>query len=125
MANYIASKIKGKSLVYDSHEYFTEVPELVGRPTVKKIWTTIEKWILPKIKYSYTVCDSLAKIYNEKYGIDMKVVRNTPSYIPERIETKKNPNFKTIIYQGVVNIRKGFGQFVIENQILLRILIVR
>ena len=47
LANYLISKIKGIPLVYDSHEYFTEVPELEGR-FAKKVWLAIEKWIFPK-----------------------------------------------------------------------------
>ncbi|MGC9355288.1 MAG: glycosyltransferase, partial [Mariniphaga sp.] len=31
-ANFLASKLKNRPLVYDSHEFFTEVPELVHRP---------------------------------------------------------------------------------------------
>ncbi|MCF6185522.1 MAG: glycosyltransferase [Bacteroidales bacterium] len=77
-ANFIASKIRNKKLVYDSHEYFTEVPELVNRPKIKRIWENTEKRILPKIKFLYTVCNSIADIYNKKYGINMKVVRNIP-----------------------------------------------
>ena len=45
LPNYLISRIKNKPLVYDSHEYFTEVPELVNRPAVQKIWKRIEKWI--------------------------------------------------------------------------------
>ena len=35
-ANYLISKIKSKKIIFDSHEYFTEVPELIDRPTVKR-----------------------------------------------------------------------------------------
>ena len=42
LANYAASKFKpNATLVYDSHEYFTEVPELTSRPKIKKIWEGI------------------------------------------------------------------------------------
>ena len=56
LANFLASKCKGVPLVYDSHELFPESPELVNSPIQKKIWENLECWILPKIKYSYTVC---------------------------------------------------------------------
>ena len=43
LANYCASILKLKTrLVYDSHEYFTEVPELVNNTIVIHIWTTFE-----------------------------------------------------------------------------------
>ncbi|MBI4649503.1 MAG: glycosyltransferase [Bacteroidia bacterium] len=108
-ANFFASIIRRKKLVYDSHEYFTEMPELEGRRYTKKVWLTIEKAILPKIKYSYTVCDSLARIYIEKYNINMKVVRNLPMAIPaeEAVNNSKGKNQPVIIYQGALN--KGRG----------------
>ncbi len=50
LANYAASKFKPNArLVYDSHEYFTEVPELIHRPRVQKVWEAIESWIFPKL----------------------------------------------------------------------------
>ncbi len=109
-ANYLISRIRRKKLIYDSHEYFTEVPELVGRDFVKNTWTRIEKWILPKIEYSYTVCESIAKIYGEKYGIDMHVVRNFPLYIkdlPKPVVEIRQANEKIIIYQGSLNLARG------------------
>lgn len=111
-ANFVAAKFKGKPLVYDSHEYFTEVPELINRPKVKKIWEWIEKQILPHITYAYTVCDSIAKIYDEKYGVDFKVIRNFPL-------RKKQENPKTtsgqrsgqiILYQGALNKGRGLTE---------------
>ncbi len=77
-ANFLISKLRNKKLVYDSHELFTEVPELVNRKKTQQVWLKIEKHILPKVKYAYTVCDSIAKIYSDKYKINMGVVRNIP-----------------------------------------------
>ncbi len=116
-ANFLASKIRGKKLVYDSHEYFTEVPELIQRKRVQKIWKIIEQFILPKVKYAYTVCDSIALIYNEKYGTNMKVVRNIPTaklvtddFLPEIFQTYKKENI--ILYQGAVNVGRGLEQVI-------------
>lgn len=113
-ANYLASRIKRKPLIYDSHEYFTEVPELVNRPTVKAIWTRIEKVLLPKVDAAYTVCESIAEVYRTKYGVDFKVVRN----LPVRSITKNNTDSMTsshrinnsskiILYQGALNLGRG------------------
>jgi len=110
LANYLVSIIRRKVLVHDAHEYFTEVPELIGRNFVKKVWQTIEQLILSKVKYSYTVCQSIADIYNKMFGIDMKVVRNLPLRSGEI-----NPNFNLpdlpttdfVIYQGSINLGRG------------------
>ena len=77
-ANYLASRLRKKTLVYDSHEYFTEVPELISRPGVKKIWETIEKFIFPRLGHTITVSDSIASAYSEKYGKEPCVIRNVP-----------------------------------------------
>ena len=68
-ANFLVSKLRNKHIVYDSHEYFTEVPELINRPKVKQIWERLEQKMLPQIKHAYTVCDSIAGIYKNKYGV--------------------------------------------------------
>lgn len=65
--------------------------------------------MLPKIKYAYTVCDSIAKVYKEKYGVNFRVVRNLPT--ATNISTEKVQNeVKTILYQGAVNVARGLEQ---------------
>ncbi len=78
LPNYLISKLKSSKLVYDTHELFCEVPELQTNPTKKKIWKSIETWIFPKLKYVFTVNDSIAKSYKEEYNVEVKVVRNVP-----------------------------------------------
>ena len=112
-ANFIAAKLKNKPLVYDSHEYFTEVPELINRPRVKKVWEWIEKKMVPKIKYALTVCDSIANIYNEKYGTPFKVVRNIPVSAKTISFDKEEKTEKIILYQGAVNVGRGLEQAIL------------
>lgn len=103
----------GARLVYDSHEYFTEVPELVNRPRVQKIWLRIEERIFPKLQWVYTVNNSIAEIYRKKYGKDIKVVRNiSPRWQPDSLLSKKElgipENIPLIILQGAgINIDRG------------------
>ena len=49
--NYLISKLKRIPIVYDSHEHFTEVPELIHRKRVQKTWKAIERSIVPKLKH--------------------------------------------------------------------------
>lgn len=114
LANYMASKFKRKTrLVYDSHEYFTEVPELTSRPKVQKVWLRIEEWIFPKLKDVYTVNGSIAEIYSEKYNKRIRIVRNiSPLWVGKELQSKKvlgiPENVPLIILQGAgINVERG------------------
>ncbi len=78
LANFLVSKIRRIPLVYDSHEYFTEVPELVSRPFVQRFWKLLERSIFPKLKAVFTVNDSIADLYEKEYQVKVHVVRNIP-----------------------------------------------
>jgi len=126
LPNFLVSKIKRKPLVYDAHEMFCEGPELQGRKFVQSIWRLIEKTILPKLKYAYTVSQSIANDYKKLYGIDFKVIRNIPKLAIKTKEVKQL-NFegkKIILYQGVMNPGRGLEEMIavmplIENAVLL------
>lgn len=118
LACFLASKVKGAKLVYDTHEYFTEVPELVSRPKIKRIWERIEKWIFPKLNTIYTVNESIASRYKEKYGKEIRVVRNVSrKWKPDRQITKTELGIpedkKLLIVQGAgINIDRGIEEAV-------------
>ena len=76
LPNFLISKLFFKKLVYDSHELYTEVPELTERKYVQKVWLALEKIIFPKLKNVYTVNNSIANIYSKKYDVSVRVVRN-------------------------------------------------
>lgn len=109
LPSYLVSLLQRKKLIYDSHELFPEIPELVNRPFAKNVWTRLEKIILPKLKNTYTVCKSIAEFYNDKYATDFKTIIN----LPTKKEIVKNTfpfNYtdeKIIIYQGATNIGRG------------------
>ena len=114
LPNYLAQKFKRKArLVYDSHEYFTEVPELINRPKVQKFWLRIERKIFPRLKSVYTVNESIAAIYSNLYSKEIKVVRNiSPLWSAINLQTKQElgipENSHLIILQGAgINIDRG------------------
>lgn len=111
LPNYLVSVLKGSRLVYDSHEYFTEVPELQGRPLVKNFWKSLERWIFPKLKYVTTVSESIAALYTEEYKVLVKVVYNYP-LLKEEVSTEYPPLNNVILYQGAVNKDRGLEELV-------------
>src|ERR1035437_4311523 len=78
LPNFLIQKLRKTQLVYDAHEYFTGVPELVKRPFVQRIWKRIELQLMPTITHMVTVNDSIAALYQKEYGIVPLVIRNIP-----------------------------------------------
>lgn len=122
-ACFLAARIKNKKLVFDAHELFPEVPELQDRPFIKKCWTKIEDLLFPHLTTTFTVCNSIANYYKEKYNIQMNIIRNVPNLqntTPKKIII---PGRKIILYQGAVNMGRGLEWVVdamphIENAVL-------
>ena len=113
LSNYLTHKIKRSDLVYDTHEYFTGVPELASRKLVKNIWKTIEKTCLPSLDNIITVNDSIAQLYKKEYGKDLKVIRNiSPDCSTEKKKSRDQLGLpidkKIVILQGSgINIDRG------------------
>jgi glycosyltransferase involved in cell wall biosynthesis len=124
LANYLAAKIRRKPLVYDSHEYFTGVPEIQNKPFVKGVWLAIERWIFPKLKYIFTVNPSISQLYKTEYGKTLRIMRNMPNKMSfDNNKTKEElgiPLDKDIIItQGAgINIDRGIEEAVEAMQYL-------
>ena len=107
--NYFVAKLQRKELIFDSHELFSEIPELKHRKLIKQFWLTIELWILPKITKVITVIDAIKKHYKNLYGIEAVVIRNLP--LEKSVHQQSFPfpteNKNIILYQGAVNIGRG------------------
>lgn len=124
-ANYFLSLFKFRPLIYDSHEFFTEVPELQDRTLVQKTWKFFEKWMIHRPKIRITVNQSIADLFSKHYKIAPPlIVRN----IPEKMEFAPTELSKTdilgsfsyaLILQGNgINIDRGAEEVVIAMQYL-------
>ncbi len=107
LAGFLIHRLKRTKLVYDAHEYFTEVPELVGRPRTKIIWEKLANWIIPQLSHCYTVAPQLATILSEQYGTSFAEIRNLPLTRPTRKYKAPASNKKIILYQGMLNEGRG------------------
>jgi glycosyltransferase involved in cell wall biosynthesis len=118
LPNYLVSRLKRIPLVYDSHEYFTGLPELNNRPFVKWVWRTLERIIFPRLSFIMTVSDSVAEQYESEYRIRPATIRNCSesSYniLPlSRSELGINPHHLLFIMQGAgINIDRGAEELI-------------
>jgi glycosyltransferase involved in cell wall biosynthesis len=124
LPNFLVHKIKRVPIVYDSHELFTQTPEVIHRKFVQRTWQTIERCIVPRLKDSYTVNESIARIFNFQYKCNFQIVRNIPEYRPlAKPKTRKElglpENKKIILVQGSgINIHRGSEELVESMQFL-------
>lgn len=118
LPNFIVSRLKRKPLIYDSHEYFTQTPELVNRPFIQNIWKSIERFVLKRIRSMITVNDSIADLYRNEYGIEVAVVRNVPlrnmiNNTSTRASLGLPTNKSIVLLQGSgINVERGAEELI-------------
>lgn len=100
-----ASKIKGSHRVYDAHELFCEMKEVVSRPAVYHFWKKVERLAVPQFRAGYTVNEPIRDILAKDYGVNYEVVRNMPLLKKTIAGTSSQP---FILYQGAVNEGRSF-----------------
>lgn len=115
----LASKARGARLLFDSHELFPEVPEIAGKPLVRRVWQRVQDLCVPRMRETdvcVTVCRSIADIFRSAYGREFLVVRNVP--LAARAEAVRGvaaaPPRRpfTILYQGAVNVGRGVEEVI-------------
>lgn len=109
---YFVARIKGATIVYDAHELFPEVPEVINRPVTQRIWQLVEKFAVLHIKNCYTVSDGLATYFSRCYGKFFEVIRNVPvleEVSPAHDDPGEHP---FIFYQGALNDGRGLEQLI-------------
>jgi glycosyltransferase involved in cell wall biosynthesis len=108
LPNTFISRIKSRKLVFDAHEYFTEVPELKGRKWIQKCWEWTELACIRHTHLRYTVSKSLAMIFTDQHHLTFHVIRN----VPLLSETNNNVQATdaVILYQGDLNPGRGLEE---------------
>ena len=108
---YLVSRIRRIPRLYDAHELFCEMQEVVSRPGIYRIWKAIERFCVPKFPTGYTVNDLIADEFFRLYGVRYAVIRNAPVLRPDPaadiaqlpIAAPPLPAGRFILYQGAVN----------------------
>ncbi|SFQ51337.1 glycosyltransferase [Hymenobacter arizonensis] len=104
---WLRARLGGQPFVYDAHELFTEVPEVVARPAVQRIWRWVEGFIVQRAQQAYTVGPALARVFEQRYGRPFAVVRNVSRLRDELPLPASVPPTSYILYQGALNVGRG------------------
>ena len=111
LAGYYVSRIKKIIRVYDAHEYFSQLDEVISRPNIYRFWHRIERKLVPKFPNGYTVCDSVATEFKKNYNVDYKVIRNLPLLADSNNQVKNKVG--VVLYQGAVNRGRGLDKIIL------------
>ncbi|UYZ63727.1 glycosyltransferase [Hymenobacter weizhouensis] len=107
---WLRARLGGQPFVYDAHELFTEVPEVVARPAVQRVWRWVEAFVVPRAARAYTVGPALARVFEQRYGRPFAVVRNISRLAPDDEPVAADREGKDdllILYQGALNAGRG------------------
>lgn len=110
MPVYFASFIRRKKRIYDAHELFCEMPEVISKPNIYKVWKWIEKTFVPKFPHYYTVNESLREEFKMMYAMDFPIIYNVPRLENFAIQSTKGARY--LIYQGSVCLGRGFDAII-------------
>lgn len=119
LAARAAGWLRQKPIVYDSHELFTEVPELIDRFRTRRIWHGLETRLTKNMKYCSTVSQGVANELKVRYGLDCVVIRNLP-YRRDSVAKPTSSDSPTLIYQGALNMGRGLEPLISSMQYLPR-----
>lgn len=106
---FYVSRLRGIPRVYDAHELFCEIEEVVSRPAIQKMWYAIERHTVPHFRYGYTVNKSYVDEYRRMYGVEYAIVRNAT--VLRQLTIPQKPN-RYILYQGAVNHGRCFPELI-------------
>jgi glycosyltransferase involved in cell wall biosynthesis len=111
---YLVSRIRRIPRLYDAHELFCEMQEVVSRPSVYRSWKAIERLCVPKFPIGYTVNDLIADEFFRLYGVRYSVIRNLPLLRPDSPpgDAAPLPAGRFILYQGAVNEGRCFESLI-------------
>ena len=122
---YIASKICGAKVLYDSHEICSENIGIADRKLRKNAIIFFERILLKRIGAMVSVSNSAAKYFKNKYNIPLPTIVTNCPYREHVVQQHYVSNRRFgVLYQGQMYLGRGYEQFVesahyINDNILL------
>ncbi len=115
------SQLKKVKRVYDAHELFCEMKEIIMRPKVYYAWKKIEEFSVPKFVNGYTVNRPIAREFKKMYDVDYSIIRSIAMRQDYEPLSKEEP---FILYQGAVNEGRSFETLIPAMQLVNATLLI-
>ena len=113
----VISKVKKILRVYDAHELFTELKEVIRRPWIKRFWTGIEKYAVPKFKNGYTVSEGISTEFKKRYNVTYETIRNVPFLKKLDLENSNSKAKKCAAEIEDLKITNGIGSLFFAHSV--------
>lgn len=114
---FLAAKMVGKKVVYDSHEFYTEVADMPALE--KKAWKSIEKRLSRRADIVIAANDSRAALMRKIHGLreQPEVILNAPpktNFLPRAgiFDEQRAAGKKIVLYQGALSPGRGLEEVV-------------
>jgi len=108
---YWAARLRRKQVILDSRELYSALPSLYGRPFRRWVWSQVEAWLYPKVKYHFTVSPPIAQHYKKRYGIEAWLIYNLP--LRQKGFAKARLEDRLLFYQGVLHPYRGLEELIL------------
>lgn len=106
LPSFIAAKIVGAKLIYDTHEIFTENIGIVSNPLLRLFWSIFEWFVIKRVNLVVCVSNAAADYLSHKYRVNnILVITNCCNLVnPNDIPRDKHPGFEILnhgqFYEG-------------------------
>ena len=117
---YLAKKILGSYLIYDSHELESQRSTIKREPRwFRWLGRKLEHFLIKRVDGTIVVCDSIADYIKKQDNIERPIViRNIPDFQNNILNNGSGEHFgfsdeyKIIIYQGALLLNRGLEELI-------------
>jgi glycosyltransferase involved in cell wall biosynthesis len=111
-------KLRGRTVIYDSHELFLETPLVLNRPSRRIFWRLWENGGFALIRKCITVSPAIVNRLKERHPtVDFHLQPNMPFAVPELVAERMPPtNEARLIFQGGLRTATGLPELFVAMQ---------
>lgn len=115
LQGWLASKLCGAKVVYDSHEVNTPIGE---KALSKKESSDVrrENFLIRKVSKVVSVSNAAAQLIGDYYGIKPLVVTNCSYRVPIDYTKEKDNKYFNVLYHGIISPDRGYEEFVLAGK---------